>query len=135
MWRLIAIQEYNFNDPYFNLGFPILTSALEQLLGITNACLPILVAPFAALRSNFVAWSTRNKSKMAERTTASFKPSAATSHSNTKNFNRLYDHVFPLSKSDVTCDAEQIELQSRLSNHDAREDKIQLTTAWHVQQT
>lgn len=119
-----------------------MTSALEPLLGITNATLPILVAPFAAMRNNLISsWRTKSTSKLSKLGgisgggSSSFKPSGADSQSDTKNFNRLYDHLYPHTRVATTCVAEPIELQPispRRGQGQQKDDTIQLTTAWET---
>lgn len=64
-------------------------------------------------------------------------PPVENNHASTRNFHRLYDHLYVMSspgpKSQVaTCTADPIELEEGLSHRAGDEDTIKLTTEWDV---
>lgn len=151
IWRLATIHQSQINDPWFDFSYLSLTSVLEPLLGITNACLPILrslsghfSASFSHLRSTFGAFTGKSTEKLVSTVTKKPKPFAENSHSDTRHFhhlyNHLYNHLYPFPTIDdktqvATCttDNDIIELVSRFDGQKAGQDTIVLTKTWNVQ--
>lgn len=87
----------NITSSVGDLGF---WTALEPLLGIINACLPMLQPIFKAPFSRLNKWAVeREKASVPGSDTRVLQPMSATVTVSSRLFRRLYDHIYPLTES------------------------------------
>lgn len=103
--RVIYLHNLNLVDFTYSSAMLSIWSVLEPTLGIVNACLP-LIRPASdklfCLVSLWFNWSTK-KTKFEHRLVhVPTEPLSSANEPDRKNFQRLYDHLYPLESVDAS---------------------------------
>lgn len=138
---MVTIQNLDFNDTFFQAGHLGISSCLEPLLGIANACFPVL-QPVALLLVKPVSNVRSYLSRLvgSGRTTSRTKKPSLRDESSTrlgegvesKNFRRLYDHLYPMSSMDHSSQITATNTMKGQHTHRGNENEIVLTIEFEV---
>ncbi len=140
--RIGFLDRVNDPDVTYNWAILFLFCALEALLGITLACLPVLPPVTGKLAdSQAFSWSRQlfrsgfstgsKPSKLSER---SSKSGSGLPRKDKMNFRRLAENSFPTSIDTETHALHDIEAQD-LFTGEGPANNIRVTKAWDVQST
>lgn len=139
-FRIKSIADLDFADFTYSLINDGIWSALEPFLGIVNACLPILQPVIAWLGETSLFSRTRGSLKGSNSKASSDQNSTKplqSDESDTKNFHRLYNHVYPLEDNPVVNNQNQSSCfgSQRSPNETNSLKQITVTTNWNVHTT
>lgn len=136
-FRIKSIADLDFMDFTYSLINDGIWSALEPLLGIVNACLPILQPVIAKVGETSLFSRSRGSSKAGNSKGSSDQSSTKPLHpdeSDTKNFHRLYNHVYPLEDNPVVSNQNESSCfgTAQTPNETNSLKQITVTTNWNV---
>ena len=138
-FRIKSIADLDFTDFTYSLINDGIWSALEPLLGIVNACLPILQPVIAKVGETSLFSRSRGSSKASNSKGSSDQSSTKPLHpdeSDTKNFHRLYNH-YPLEDNPVVSNQNQSSCFGTAQTPNETNDlkQINVPTNWNVHTT
>lgn len=97
--RLVDLARLDLNDLTYNLAKVAVWTGLEPMLGIINACLPVIQPVVKrVLESNVFSRSSRNRSNSKVWTSSSSKPGKKSNTGDINSFHRLEETSYPLAE-------------------------------------
>ncbi|KAJ8070669.1 hypothetical protein OCU04_001040 [Sclerotinia nivalis] len=154
-WRIQVISDYDFLDITYQIQYLGLTTGLEIVLGVIIACIPIvhpaLLKPLILFLSLMTRLISLTRSKGTTDTASNVLPAHNTSknlrYSKTKpsesqldrkNFQKLYNHLYPMSDLNVksqltTCATEDPITITRSGLDEESGGDVEVVRRWDVQ--
>ena len=105
--RIVALTSLNLADLQYNSFYTDLWSVLEPCLAVVNASLPVMQPLYAymaqyhilsSLKSTLLHVSGRTSTKTKSQPTWKTSHTRSTRGNDTRNFDRLYDTIYPMTE-------------------------------------